>query len=424
MTASTPAPARGTEWWVRPRVVLPLVGAVVVLVALLTPQPSVGRTGDARLSSHLAGGLNARALADMAERFGFTVVRRDSDGAPVAAEPRGGVIHAVLAPPLPITGAEAHRYLDAVRAGDGLLLVFDRRNALSDSLGLWRTVGGTLYRAPDDSTDCRREFTPPLWADGKVHLYGIRWLRGAPADRVVLAALQDAGVRRRTRSGGASAPAEAAAGFPLGRGRVVVIPDPDFLRNDVIRRCEWGADVLVTGMLEWLRAGGDRPRNTLVFDEYHQGFGSAPSALGTSARFLFVHPVGRGLLALAAAGLVLLAAAAPRPLPPVDPPRIERRDPLEQVEALAHAYEQVAATRTVTLRLWRGVRGRAQGGTGAAPSRTDESVLAAVEAADPAMAGDVALVRRALREPVTNDELSDVGAALRRLEDSLTTTRA
>jgi hypothetical protein len=270
---------------------------------------------------------------------------------------------------------------------------------------------------PNDSTDCRRrDFTPPLWPDGKVHLYGLRWLRGAPEDRIVLAALQ--GVGRDT------SPGEAAAGFALGRGRVVVIPDPDLLRNDVLRRCEWGADVLAMRMLEWLRAGGERPRETIVFDEYHQGFGRPSSALGTSARFLVAHPVGRGLLALTMAGLVLLAAAAPRALPPVDPERIERRDPLEQVDALAHAYEQVGATRTITLRLWRGVRSRAEGGSPAARAHTDDSVLAAIEASDPEMRDDVALVRRALREPVTTGELSDVGAALRRLEASLTTTRA
>jgi hypothetical protein len=417
MTGGTPTQPRGLDWWVRPRIVLPLVGAIVLLVALLTPQPELGRMGDPRLSSHLAGGLGARALAETAERFGFTVVRRDSAGAPGTSDARGGVIHAVLAPPLPMTGAEAHGYLDAVRAGDGLLLVFNERNALSDSLGLWRTRGGILYRMPDDSTNChRRDLTPPLWADGKVHLYGLRWLRGAPPDRIVLAGLQG--------SQGETVPDEAAAGFALGRGRVVAIPDPDFLRNDVLRRCEWGADVLAMRMLEWLRAGGARPRDVLVFDEYHQGFGRAPSALGTSARFLVAHPVGRSLLVLAAAGLVLLAAAAPRPLPPVDPARIERRDPLEQVDALAHAYEQVGATRTITLRLWRGVRGRTEGGSPAARARTDESVLAAVEAADPAVRDDAALVRRALREPVTTDELTHVGAALRRLEAFLTTTSA
>lgn len=411
-----PGSARGLDWWVRPRVVLPLVGAVVVLVALFTPQPSVGRTGDQRLSSHLAGGLGARAFAETAERFGFDVVRLDSAAAP-GVSTRGGVIHAVLAPPLRMSGPEAHGYLEAVREGDALLLVFDGRSALSDSLGLWRTRGGILYRMPDDSTDCRRrDFTPPLWPDGKVHLYGLRWLRGAPEDRIVLAALQ--GDRPDSPRD------EAAAGFALGRGRVVAIPDPDFLRNDVLRRCEWGADVLAMRMLEWLRAGGERPRDTLVFDEFHQGFGRQPSALGASAHFMVAHPVGRGLLALTIAGLVLLAAAAPRALPPVDPPRVERRDPLEQVDALAHAYEQVGATRTITLRLWRGVRGRAEGGLPAARARTDEQVLAALDAADAAVRDEVGLVRRALRQPVTAGELSDVGAALRRLEASLTTTRA
>ena len=53
--------------------------------------------------------------------------------------------------------------------------------------------------------------------------------------------------------------------------------DPDLLRNDVIGAVSWGADVLAMGMLEWLRAGGGRPRRTLVFDEYHQGYGHRES---------------------------------------------------------------------------------------------------------------------------------------------------
>jgi hypothetical protein len=355
-------------------------------------------------------------LAETAARLGYAVSRRDSVGAPAADAARGRTIHAVLAPPVAISGAEAHAYLEAVRAGDALLLVFHDRNALSDSLGLWRTAGGILYRDPSDSGSCRRrDLTPPLWPDGKVHLYGLRWLRGVPADRVVLAALQP-------DDDGPPVTGEAAAGFRLGRGRVVVIPDPDLLRNDVLRRCEWGADVLAVRMLEWLRAGGDVPRDRLVFDEYHQGFGPAPSALGTSARFLVTHPVGRSILMLAAAALVLLAARAPRPLPPVDVERIERRDPLEQVDALAHAYEQVGATRTVAARLLRGVRTRAERGSPIARQRSDEQFLDAAEATLPDRRDDVALIRRALREPVASRDLPAVGAALERLEESLMTT--
>ena len=416
-TPDSPA-ARGRDWWTRPRVVLPVVGVVVVLLALLTPQPSLGRMGDPRLSSHLAGSLGARALAETAERFGFRVTRRDSVSAPSPLAPRGQTIHAVLAPPLAITGPEAHAYLNAVRGGDALLLVFDQRNALSDSLGLWRTAGGTLYRAADDSSECRRrDFTPPLWPDGKVHLYGLRWVRGAPSDTVTLAALQSNA--KPTVIAGA-----AASGFALGRGRVVVIPDPDLLRNDVLRRCEWGADVLAMRMLEWLRAGGATPRTALVFDEYHQGYGRTASAIATTSRFLVAHPVGRSLLVLALAGLVLLAATAPRPLPPVDADREERRDPLEQVDALSHAYEQVAATRTIVSRLLRGVRARAERGSPAARLRSDDAFLAAVAANDASLRDDVALIQRALREPVASRDLPGVGDALRRLDESLMTTRA
>ena len=418
MSEPTPAPSRPPDWWTRPRVVLPIVGAFVILLALLTPQPSLGRMGDPRLTSHLEGSLNARVLAETAERFGFAVRRRDTVAAPPMDAARGRTIHAVLAPPMPITGPEAHAYLEAVRAGDAMLLVFDGRNALSDSLGLWRTAGGTLYRMPDDSSDCRRpDPTPPLWPDGRVHLYGIRWVRGAPPGYVVLAALESTSRR-------GAPPGEAAAGFPLGRGRVVVIPDPDFLRNDVLRRCEWGADVLAVRILEWLRAGGDEPRTTLVFDEYHQGYARAPSAMRTTAHFLAAHPVGRTLLMVAIAGLVLLAASAPRALPPTDAGRVERRDPLEQVDALAHAYEQVGATRTIVARLLRGVRVRAEAGSAAARARSDTQFLDSAEAGDPALRHDVALIGRALRETVAARDLPEVGAALRRLEESLMTTRA
>src|SRR5207342_3309079 len=107
------------EWWARPRVVLPIVGVLVVLVALLTPQPDAGRAGDSRLSSHLAGAQGARLLYETAEHLGWHVSQRDAEAAPTRGD--GRTIHAVLAPPLPVTPEEAHAYLEAVRAGDALL---------------------------------------------------------------------------------------------------------------------------------------------------------------------------------------------------------------------------------------------------------------------------------------------------------------
>ncbi|MDB4881280.1 MAG: hypothetical protein JWL95_46, partial [Gemmatimonadetes bacterium] len=323
-----PGPSVGSrEWWTRPGVVLPIVATVAIFVALLTPQAAQGRFGDSRLSTRLAGSMGARVLADLAKRLGWRVVERDSLGAPQATD--GTTIHALLAPVVPVTPQEAHAYLDAVRGGDALLLVLDQRTPLSDSLGVTHFVrGGLLPRYNAITGECadKLDFTPPLWPDGKVHLFGIRWLRGPPAGREVFATLDG-------EEAGSSNPGDAAVGFPYGRGRIVVVADPDLLRNDVLRRCAWGVDVIAVRMLEWLRAGGESPRTTLAFDEYHQGYGSRPSVFTVTGSFLTVHPLGRAIVLAVVAALVLLLAESPRAIKPQHVERIERRDPLEQVDA-------------------------------------------------------------------------------------------
>ena len=417
MSEAPSSSPRSGEWWARPRVVLPIVGALVVIVALITPQPDSGRAGDSRLSSHLTGALGARLLYETADRLGWRVSQRDDEAAPIRGD--GQTIHAVLAPPIPVTPEEAHAYLEAVRAGDGLLLALDERNALTDSLGVSHSAGGgTLAPVDADVATCARrpDLIPPLWLDGKVHLWSLRWKRDAPRDRIVFGtATSD--VPTVQQGGG-----EVAAGFALGRGRVVVVSDPDLLRNDVIRRCGWGADVRAVRMLEWLREGGDAPRTTLVFDEYHQGYGHAASMLDTTRDFLVQHPLGRTLLQIALAALVLLLAVGPRPIPPVDVLRVERRDPLEQIDALAHAYEQVHATPTMTARLLRGVRSRVERTWSDTRARPNEEFLADAASRAPTLDSDIALVQRALAEPLPDRALPELGAALRRIEHTLTTT--
>ncbi|PYP80630.1 MAG: hypothetical protein DMD35_04025 [Gemmatimonadetes bacterium] len=414
MSESSSASLPRVEWWTRPRVVLPLVAALVVFVALITPQANGGRTGDQRLSTHLSGAMGAKLLYATADRLGWHVAQRDSQPMPSGAT--GTTIHAVLAPPIEITPAEAHGYLDAVRGGDALLLVLDERNALADSLGVRHAGGGQLAPAAPDTAGCPsgRSLIPPLWPDGRVHLWSIRWTRRAPADRTRLVSVRP--------DLGTAAASEAAVGFALGRGRVAIVSDPDLLRNDVIRRCDWGADVRVVRVLEWLRDGGPTPRTRLVFDEYHQGYGPRASMIRTTRRFLIDHPVGRTILQIVLAALVLLLAAAPRALPPADLLRVERRDPLEQIDALAHAYEQVRATRTLAARLLRGVRSRVERGWSAARARPDDAFLADAEHQVPSLAADVALVRRALAETLPERSLPELGAAFQRIEHSLATS--
>ena len=408
-------PTRG-EWWTRPAVVLPVVCSVALLVALLTPQAASGRFGDARLSTHLAGSLGARVLFDVASRFGWRTERQDSVGAPTMVD--AGTVHAVLAPITSVTPAEAHRYLEAVRAGAGLLFVLAERSSLSDSLGVTHYPrGGVLPSVYGNGAECdtHREMTPPLWADGRVHLFGLRWMRGAPAGRVTFASLQREEL-------GMPHPGEAAAGFALGRGRVVVVGDPDLLRSDVLRHCEWGADVIAVRMLEWLRAGGSVPRTTLAFDEFHQGFGRRGDMMSTAAEFLTANPVGRVIAGGLLAALVLMLAVAPRALPPRDVARIERRDPLEQVDALAHAYEQVRATRTVAASLVHGLRRRVEPSGSRPAIRSDDIFLETALRRAPALVSDVAVVRRALRETVPDGDLPALGEAIQRIEHTLTTS--
>jgi hypothetical protein len=413
--SETPGPVRRPDWWTRPGVVLPIVATIAILVGLLTPQAAPGRFGDPRLSTHLAGALGARVFADLSRKLGWTVMR-DSAGTPGA--PNGRTIHALLAPSRPVTKEEAHRYLEAVRGGDGLLYVLDSRTPLSDSLHVAHFLrGGVLPRPILADRECpsRTELTPPLWPDGRVHLWGVRWLRPPPADRHVFATLEP-------DEESPPVPGEAAVGFSYGRGRIVIVGDPDLLRNDVLRHCPWGADVIAVRMLEWLREGGDAPRMTLAFDEFHHGYGKHGGTLEVMAGFLFAHPLGRAIVLLTIAGLVLLLARAPRALPPADVERIERRDPLEQVEALAHAYEQVQATRTVTARLLRGLRWRVEHARPAAWSRTDAEFLAGVADRVPERSADVALVRQALDQTIPDRELPEVGEALQRIEHTLTTS--
>jgi hypothetical protein len=419
VSETAPTGERPREWWVRPGIMLPVVGVIIVLVALLTPEPSPGgRIGDSRLSTHITSSLGARVLLQTAARLGWKSVARDS--LPTPTDAPGGTIHAVLAPLLPVTPAQAHRYLEAVRGGDALLYVIGDRSPLGDSLGVWHTPqGGVLDVSEASKRGCPdHEFTPPLWPDGEAHLYGIRWVTDAHHGHPTFARVSREGMR------GIPPFEEAAAGFPLSAGRVVVVADPDLLRNDVLRRCEWGADVIAVQMLEYLRAGGSVPRTTIEFDEFHQGYGPRRSATVAIGRFLTRHPVGRVLLQVGLAALVLLLAFAPRPIAPHQQETIERRDPLEQVDALAHAYQQVGATRTVTARLLRGVRGRVERAGPLSHGRTDASFLDDVAADAPERAADAAAVKRALREAGTPRDLPAIGAALRRIEETLTTTRA
>ena len=103
--------------------------------------------------------------------------------------------------------------------------------------------------------------------------------------------------------------------------------------------------------------------------------------------------LGRVVLTLVAAGLILLAARGRRTLAPVYRVREERRSPLEHVDALATAWRAVRGTRTVARMLARGIRRRHAAGRWR--TLDDTTFLAALAERHPTIADDAALLTRA-----------------------------
>lgn len=456
--AGSPAPR---PWYAHPGFVFGLLGLIILGTVLLTP--TQGRTGDGRLTTLSRAPQGARAFADLASRLGWRVVRDSSvpTRAPLAADR----VYAVLAPPEELTGREYGRLFDAVRRGAGLLVVHPGGGAIEDSLGIERVNEGATMRLQPGAAACPTDEPRYAinWPGGDVWSFWLKpkraladtvqWLpvgrtltsdekkAGADSAAADTAARDTAATDSATTDtattdtaatdtadasdgdDGPSFDAEAritvpaAIGMRLGRGRVVVVADADWLRNDVVRVCRWHAGVTAVRMLEWLSDGG--AGRTIVFDEWHQGRGIHPSAGAAFVAFIGRDPRGRALLQGVVAALVLLAALGARPLVPALRTRIERRSPFEHVGALARAYEEIGATRLVTRRLVRGLRRR----VGASPAlRDEESFLAALEVRHPPLAADIALVRAALADPVAPAQLLEVGRAVSRIERSLRTT--
>jgi hypothetical protein len=430
---TTPPALESRTRRLRPRVALSVLAALIIIVALLTPEATGGRTGDVRLTTRSTDSQGASLLYELAGRLGWRPSRRDADSIALGDT---ASVHLILDPPVPVSATETHQVLDRVRRGAALVFVLGG-GPLADSLGLGsrvpRTgsvigtsqilVGVSGPLVADDTSSCGRHDEGvlsaglPFWPDKQTQILALRWRGPQPEGARVLATV-------RTVSGFAGAELPAAIGFPLGRGRVVVAADPDLLRNDVLRVCRWGADVAAVRMLEYASTGapGGGRRERLVFDEYHQGYGDQPGTVRGIMTYLGRTASGHLVLQLAAAGLLLLFAVGPRLLPPRAAERIERRSPLEHVDALARAYRAVGATRTATARLVHGVRRRVEHALGAqgGPS-SDETFLAWAHDRAPSRSADIDLVRHALARPISRRELETVGQALRRLETSLTT---
>ena len=462
---STREAAAGSAGLLRPRVVLPALAVILVLAIVFTPQSTVGRVGSSNLTTYSTESQGARGLHDAMRRLGWSTSRRLS---PFDGAASHDAVYLVLDPPIEPTAAEVHRLLDAVRAGASLVFVAGR-GALSDSLRISRTVRGgpVVLDTAAVNAQCDTVSSGGLidWPGGRPWLYALR-RRGPLTFTGDTTFVLVTGTRARAgddeddedddeRAGSSSIdttspdmtspdttslgsgsldtlelpdseePGDtpptfdpAVIGFRLGEGRVLAVSDPDFLRNDVLRVCRWNMGVTAFAALDWVAQRPEgAPLRRAVFAEYHQGYGRHASVTRATREFLGRTAIGRTILALAAAALLLLAAKAARPLAPLSRARFERRSPLEHVGALSRAYEQAGATRTAARRLARGVRRRHA--HGAWRRADDEEFLRSIAARHPGLSPEVERVIAATRQSVTPAELVQVGRAIAVIERTL-----
>lgn len=411
MTAPAPDRPRvtaGVGRWSTTAIAIALA-AMTIVIALLTPEPA-GRS-EGGLSTYSTAPMGAQIVYELAHRLGWRTERRTTTLDSLAGRDTRRTVQVVIGPSEPLGAHETHALLDHVRRGGGLVFTMDNATeSLMDSLGIEPdSIPAYLTPQPDESCNASRRAAGAEFLTLPPEVRHIAWKRHAPGP---VEPLVETGPNSRMLAG---------IGFPLGAGRVAVIGGSQMFSNQAIRTCRLGADVSVMKLIEYTRpAAGPVP--TLVFDEFHHGFGVHGGSLHAAAAYLLRTPSGHLLAQALAAGLVLLIAMAPRPIAPRDPEREVRRSPLEHASALGRAYEDVSATRTAASTLVAGLRRRTRGIVAVPPSADDAAYLSAVAQRLPSLAPSVEIVRRAEERATSNRELAAVGEALATIEQQLQST--
>lgn len=414
--------------------------ALVALVVLLSPVSD--NATETRLTTLRSGPGNARLASDLARRLGWQV---RTTAQPLSAPLDTTVIYAVFGGPTALAPAERDALLHAVHRGAGLLVAPSASEPfrLLTVLGLRPGQAGLVAATPlgtcptatdafaalrvrpqmltfattiDAEQDGLRPVPYPTGATTLLSsdVHAVR--RGNDDTEPARAVANDSLNRRTPRRGPAGAVVSPDTGrtprfeptvvaFPLDKGRVVALADPDLLRTDQLRHCAQGSALTMIRGLEYLSEGRQR---TIVFAEYYQGLRTDGPGV-VLGEWLRGTGLGRMTLTLMAAFVLLLLARGRRTLAPVYRAREERRSALEHVDALATAWRTVRGTRTVARMLARGIRRRHAAGRWR--TLDDTTFLAALAERHPSIADDAARLTRAIESPAAPSELPALRAA-------------
>lgn len=401
---------RSSDGWLRPRIVLPILGVLLLAAVIFSPGGSAAGDVDQRLTTFGTNPFGAKGQYNVLRRLGWAVERRRSVfRAPLDSSDT----YLLLDPPIELSATEVSALFDAVRRGATLVVSPEMGSPLADSLGIRRSRYPQHYDVVRSDSGATPHITTPLDAPASAANEFWRTLLPVPTserDTAPVFPPSTATLVNVSTDSGHTAPAVMRR--RLGNGTVLVVADFEFLRNANVRD--------TTGMIlavRLLEEAGSGPGHQLTFDEYHQGFGASTSLPSVIADALFGTAVGRAGVQVLAACLVLMLVVGMRPILPRDRQSIERRSPLEHVGALTLAYEQVHATRLATNRLVRGVRRRHPLGAGALP---DDAYLAMLAQRVRATGADVAVLQRALTHQLPAADWIAVGEAIDHIERAIT----
>jgi hypothetical protein len=405
---------RLVDRWLKPRFILPALLIALAITVILSPVVEVSYGPYLSTRSRAVNG--SAGLRQVLDTLGWRTSERI---VPFEANLDSTPTYFMLNSTVDPTPSEIHALLDAVRRGARAVVVPERESVLADSIGVRATSKaiGTYYLVSDsllgtyDPVDTLREAFG-IFDARSFHSY----LEGTPpsgSDSVgVWPARARALLSVRTPVRREEHPEIAT--IAIGRGAVVAIADPTFLRNDVLRKTA-GA-VLAVRILESLDPTEKSP---IVFDEYHQGFGASVSLPALIGGAMLHTTWGRAALQLGLAALLYLLVIGVRPIAPVSRAKLERRSPLEHVGALSRAYEAIGATGLAVQRLVRGVRRRHPLGT--ASTSSDEEYLGLLRVRLPALDSDIETLQRALVPKPSAEQLVAAGAAIDHIERNLIT---
>lgn len=397
--------------WLRPRVALPALLAILALTAILSP---IGDDATGRYLSTRSRAINgSHGLRVVLHRLGWRTRERL---VPYVGALDTTSTYVLLSTPIDPSAHEIHALLEAVRRGANAIVVPDRGSAIADSIGVQtsprtfislRPTSDTLLGSSDPVDTLREAFG--VLSARNYH----QFLEGTPATDSDSVGTWPPSAKTLLYVRAKRVHPEITV-LPIGRGEVVAIADPTFLRNDVLRKTA-GA-VLAVRILESIDSARRFP---IIFDEYHQGYGEMPSQMDVIREALFETAWGRAVLQIGIAGLLYLLVIGVRPIAPTSRARYERRSPLEHVGALSRAYEAIGATRLAVQRLVRGVRRRHPLGTTAQLS--DEAYLALLRVRLPALGGHIDTLTNALANKPSAEQLVSAGAAIDHIERNLIT---